>query len=142
MSAIGWRLLLNRHWPANCCRRAFDPHFERTVILIVKHDRDGAVGIVIDKPIGETSIASVLEALGQKDDGVTGEVRVFSGGPVQPEVGFVVHTADYNRPETVAVTDRVSITSSLDILRDIAAKKGPAKGPRGLRLRRLGTRPA
>jgi Uncharacterized ACR, COG1678 len=35
-----------------------DPHFERTVIVIVKHDRDGAVGIVIDKPIGETSIAS------------------------------------------------------------------------------------
>jgi putative transcriptional regulator len=155
MSAIGWRLLamslayvletavLCAALPANpdeapaqpslagqllvAAPSMGDPHFERTVILIVKHDRDGAVGIVIDKPIGETSIASVLEALGQKDDGVTGEVRVFSGGPVQPEVGFVVHTADYHRPETVAVTDRVSITSSLDILRDIAAKKGPAK---------------
>jgi putative transcriptional regulator len=104
-----------------------DPHFERTVILIVKHDPDGAVGIVINKPIGETSIASVFEALGQKGGDVAGDMRVFLGGPVQPEVGFVVHSADYHRPETVAVNDRVSMTSSLDILRDIGAKKGPAK---------------
>ena len=43
-----------------------DPRFERTVILIIQHSPDGAVGIVINKPIGETSIASVFEALGQK----------------------------------------------------------------------------
>jgi putative transcriptional regulator len=95
--------------------------------LIIQHSPDGAVGIVINKPIGETSIASVFEALGQKGGDVSGEVRVFSGGPVQPEVGFVVHSPDYRRPETVAVNDRLSMTSSLDILRDIAAKKGPAK---------------
>jgi putative transcriptional regulator len=104
-----------------------DPRFERTVILIIQHSPDGAVGIVINKPIGETSIASVFEALGQKAGDVSGDVRVFSGGPVQPEVGFVVHSPDYRRPETVAVNDRLSMTSSLDILRDIAAKKGPAK---------------
>ena len=104
-----------------------DPRFERTVILIIQHSPDGAVGIVINKPIGETSIASVFEALGQKGGDVSGDVRVFSGGPVQPEVGFVVHSPDYRRPETVAVNDRLSMTSSLDILRDIAAKKGPAK---------------
>jgi putative transcriptional regulator len=104
-----------------------DPHFERTVILVVKHDQDGAVGIVINKPIGETSIASVFEALGREAGDITGNVRVFSGGPVQPEQGFVVHSADYHREETVVVTDHVSMTSSLDVLRDIGAKKGPAK---------------
>ena len=104
-----------------------DPHFERTVILIVQHSPSGALGIVINKPIGETSVARLFEALGQKGGEVAGDVRVFSGGPVQPEVGFVVHSADYRRPETVAVNDRLSMTSSLDILRDIGAKKGPAK---------------
>ena len=104
-----------------------DPRFERTVILIVQHSPSGAVGIVINKPIGEISLASVFEALGQKGGDVSGDVRVFSGGPVEPEVGFVVHSADYRRPETVAVNDRLSMTSSLDILRDIGAKKGPAK---------------
>ena len=104
-----------------------DPRFERTVILIVQHDPSGALGIVINKPIGEPSIASVLEALGQKGGEISGTVRVFSGGPVQPEMGFVVHSADYRRPETVAVNDRLSMTSSVDILLDIGAKKGPAK---------------
>jgi putative transcriptional regulator len=104
-----------------------DPRFERTVILIIQHSPSGALGIVINKPVGETSIASVFEALGQKGSDVAGDVRVFSGGPVQPEVGFVVHSADYHRPETVAVNDRLSMTSSLDILRDIGARKGPAK---------------
>jgi putative transcriptional regulator len=104
-----------------------DPRFERTVILIIQHSPSGALGIVINKPIGGTSIASVFEALGQKGSDVAGDVRVFSGGPVQPEVGFVVHSVDYRRPETVAVNDRLSMTSSLDILRDIGTRRGPAK---------------
>jgi putative transcriptional regulator len=104
-----------------------DPRFEHTVILIVHHSPSGAVGIVINKPIGEASLASVLKAVGHKSGDASGDVRVFSGGPVEPEVGFVVHSADYRRPETVAVNDRLSMTSSIDILRDIGAKKGPAK---------------
>jgi putative transcriptional regulator len=104
-----------------------DPRFERAVILIVQHSPTGALGIVINKPIGETSIASVFEALGRKGSDVAGDVRVFSGGPVQPEVGFVVHSADYRRPETVAVNNRLSMTSSLGVLQDIGAGKGPAK---------------
>jgi putative transcriptional regulator len=104
-----------------------DPYFEHAVILIVRHSPSGALGIVINKPIREISIASLFEALNQKGGDVAGDVRVFSGGPVQPEVGFVVHSPDYRGPETVAVNDRLSMTSSLDILRDIGAKKGPAK---------------
>ena len=104
-----------------------DPRFERTVILIVEHGPSGAMGLVINKPVGERPLASVLEALGQKDGDVTGNVRVFAGGPVRPEVGFVVHSSDYRRPETVAITDHLSITSSIAILQDIGAKRGPAK---------------
>jgi putative transcriptional regulator len=104
-----------------------DPLFGHTVILVVEHDPGGAVGIVINKPIGEQPLASVFKALGQKDGDVTGSVCIFWGGPVQPEVGFVVHSAEYRRPETVALTDRLSMTSSVVILQDIRDKKGPAK---------------
>jgi putative transcriptional regulator len=104
-----------------------DPRFEGTVILIVQDDPIGAVGIVVNKPIGERSLTSLFEELGQKAGGLAGDVRVFSGGPVQPELGFVVHSADYHRPETVTINDRLSMTSSLEILRDIGKKKGPAK---------------
>jgi putative transcriptional regulator len=104
-----------------------DPRFERTVILIVEHGPGGAVGIIVNKPVGEQSLASVFKALGQKGGDVSGSVRVFSGGPVQLEVGFVIHSADYHRPETVALTDRISMTSSVAILQDIGVKRGPAK---------------
>jgi putative transcriptional regulator len=52
---------------------------------------------------------------------------VFIGGPVQPNVGFVVHSTDYRRAGTLDVDGRVAMTSSLEVLRDIADKKGPAK---------------
>lgn len=104
-----------------------DPRFERTVILIVEDDAAGALGIVVNRPVGEQPLANLLEAVGEKSAGVTGSVRVFSGGPVQPEVGFVVHSADYSRPQTLVVNNRLSLTSSVTILRDIAQKTGPAK---------------
>jgi putative transcriptional regulator len=104
-----------------------DPRFQRTVVLVVEHGPGGAFGIVINKPIGEQPLASVLKALGQKEGDVTGSVRIFSGGPILPQLGFVVHSADYRRPETVALTDRLSVTSSVAILRDIGDKRGPAK---------------
>ena len=116
-----------------------DPRFERTVILIVEDDATGALGIVVNRPVGEQPLASLLDAVGEKSAGVTGSVRVFSGGPVQPEVGFVVHSAEYKRTQTIAINDRLSVTSSVAILRDIADKERPGQDPGGLRLRRLGT---
>jgi len=104
-----------------------DPRFAGAVILIVEHGPAGAMGVVVNRPIGERPLAGLLDALGQKEGDVAGDVRVFSGGPVQPELGFVVHSSDYQRPETVAITDRLSMTASVAILQDIAAKKGPAK---------------
>ena len=104
-----------------------DPRFERTVILIIEDDATGALGIVVNRPVGEQPLASLLDAVGEKSAGVTGSVPIFSGGPVEPEVGFVVHSADYNRPQTIAVNGRLSVTSNVTILRDIADKAGPAK---------------
>ena len=92
--------------------------------MIVEHSPSGALGLVINKPIGEQPLASVLKALGQEDGEVTGNLRIFSGGPVRREVGFVVHSPDYHRPETTAITGRLSITSSLAILQDIGDRKG------------------
>ena len=104
-----------------------DPRFSQTVILMARHDKNGAFGIVINKPLGERPLAGLLAALGEKDDGVAGSVRVFAGGPVQPEIGFVVHSADYRRAGTIVVDGRVAVTSTREILRDIARKQGPQK---------------
>ncbi len=91
---------------------------------MLRHDQDGAFGIVINRPLGQRPMADLL---GAKDTAASGNVQVFSGGPVQPNIGFVVHSTDYRRAETLDVDGRVAMTSSREVLRDIADKKGPAK---------------
>jgi putative transcriptional regulator len=104
-----------------------DPRFAHTVILIVKHDKDGALGITINRPRGERSIASLLEAQGEDVSDIEGTVRIFAGGPVQPELGFVVHSTEYRRDETIEVDEHVAMTASRQILRDIGHNRGPEK---------------
>jgi putative transcriptional regulator len=102
-----------------------DPRFDHTVVLMVRHSAGGALGIVLNHPLGERPLASLLDAIGEKSSGITGTLRIFSGGPVQPEIGFVIHSTDYHRPETTEIDARVAMTSSREILRDIASQHGP-----------------
>ena len=102
-----------------------DPRFFRSVILVVRHDRNGAFGIVINRPLGERPVSDLLDAIGEKGSGVTGSVRIFAGGPVEPRAAFVVHSAEYRHAETIDIDGRVAVTSSQEILRDIANGQGP-----------------
>lgn len=104
-----------------------DPRFYHAVVLVVQHDTEGALGIIINRPVEERSLASLLEAIGERDTGVEGSVRIFAGGPVEPRRGFVVHSADYRRAETLDVDGRVAMTASPEILRDIGHNRGPKK---------------
>ena len=104
-----------------------DPRFAHTVILMVKHDKDGALGITINRPVGEKSIASLLEGPGEDVSGIEGTLRIFAGGPVQPDLGFVVHSAEYRREDTIAVDEHVAMTANRQILRDIGHHRGPVK---------------
>ncbi|MBV9970515.1 MAG: YqgE/AlgH family protein [Xanthobacteraceae bacterium] len=99
-----------------------DMRFDHAVILILQHDKDGALGIVINRPLGERPMADLLG-----DKSVPGNVQVFVGGPVEPNVGFIVHSADYRRAVTLDVDGRIAMTANREVLRDIADKKGPAK---------------
>jgi putative transcriptional regulator len=101
--------------------------FDHAVILVARHDREGAFGIVINRPRGKKPIARLLKALRADAKGIKDSVRVFSGGPVEPDVGLVVHTADYRRPETLDIDGRVALTAAQDVLRDIGLGKGPSK---------------
>ena len=103
-----------------------DPRFDHAVILVVRHDTSGALGIVINMPVGERPVAELLAAIGEKSD-ASGTVPVYLGGPVEPDMGLVLHSADYHAQGTVDVDGRVAMTVNAQILRDIAAKKGPQK---------------
>ena len=104
-----------------------DPRFARTVILLLRHDKDGAFGIVINHPVAERPIAELLKAAGDKDSDAEGSIAVFDGGPVKRQLGFVVHSADYRRADTIAVDGKVAMTASKETLRDIGRNQGPKK---------------
>jgi putative transcriptional regulator len=101
--------------------------FERTVILMAQHGHEGALGIVINRPLGERPIARLLQSFGVDATGVKDSVRVFLGGPIRPEIGFVVHSADYHLTNTIDIDGKVALTTAPDVLRDIGHGKGPAK---------------
>jgi putative transcriptional regulator len=102
-----------------------DPRFRETVIVMVRHSRDGAMGLVINRPAGEEPLASLLQAFGDDGGNANGNVPVYVGGPVQKELAFVLHSTDYRRAGTIDVTGDVAMTANKDIVRDIAAKTGP-----------------
>jgi putative transcriptional regulator len=109
-----------------------DPRFHHSVVLLLRHDSTGAFGIVINNPIGERPLAALLadtagkDGADTKDGAIEGTIRVFLGGPVQPQLGFVIHSSDYRRPETLVVGDGLAMTASRDVLRDIGHHQGPA----------------
>jgi putative transcriptional regulator len=103
------------------------PEFEHTVILLARHDHGGAFGVVINRPLDARPVAGLLEAFGQDGGGITESVRVFVGGPVSPEIGLVVHSADYRREGTIDIDGSVAISPAANVLRDIGLGKGPRK---------------
>lgn len=107
-----------------------DPRFQHSVVLLLRHDGTGAFGIVINHPLAERPLAALLADTDSKDStdsAIEGTIRVFLGGPVQPELGFVIHSTDYRRPETLVVTDELAMTANREVLRDIGHHRGPAK---------------
>jgi putative transcriptional regulator len=104
-----------------------DPRFAQTVLVMIRHDRNGAMGIVINRPVGKLELARLLDAIGEKGEGTTGAVPVFQGGPVQIELSFVLHSGDYHQSETRDVASGLAMTAAPAIFRDIAAKAGPSK---------------
>ncbi len=101
------------------------PPFARAVILVAQHDKNGALGIVINHPLGERPIAGLLQAAGANSSGVTGSVQLYLGGPVDPQIGFVLHSAEYHGDNTLDIDGRVALSSGVQVLRDIALGKGP-----------------
>ena len=102
-----------------------DPRFQRSVIFMLKHDDSGALGLVINRVLAEGSIASLLKMFGLESEDSGRKIRVLYGGPVEPQTGFVLHSTDYVSEGTQLVTDRVAVTTNLDIINAISAGQGP-----------------
>lgn len=104
-----------------------DPNFFRSVTLVCDHNEQGALGIVINHPT-ELQLGEMFDHLGiETTDASSRNLPVFNGGPVQVDRGFVIHEPLGNWESTLAVTDQLGLTTSRDILSDIARGHGPRR---------------
>lgn len=138
-SLAGQMLVASPHMP--------DPRFAQTVIFMVRHDETGAMGLVVNRPGGRAAIGALARDFGltiQPEPGANSLI-VHAGGPVEPFLGFVLHSSEYGRssgygrsseygrfPEsgriaTFKVIEGFSFTADPAILAAIADGTGPKR---------------
>ena len=104
-----------------------DTRFERTVIYLVRHDAEGALGLVVNLPRGEVSFERALRPLGLEAPPGSGNVRVHYGGPVNERRGFVLHTPDWRGEGTQVVDGGFALTEDPRVLQAMARGDGPKR---------------
>ncbi len=104
-----------------------DPNFERTVTLLCQHDENGSLGVIINRRIEDFSLSDVLEHLEIEAPGERGHGPVFTGGPVHPELGMVLHDYSDRWQSTLRIGDGLGLTTSLDIMHALSDGSGPAR---------------
>ena len=103
-----------------------DPRFERAVIAMCVHDEDGALGIGLGRIMPRITFHDLLKQL-DVEPGVSPDVPIHAGGPVEPQRGFIIHSDDWGGEGSVHVAGKWVLTATLDILRAIAEGRGPSR---------------
>lgn len=103
-----------------------DPNFDGTVTYLCKHDEEGAFGLVVNRPI-DMQVAEVFEQLDLEIvDSTQADEQVLRGGPVQSNMGFVLHQSPSTFESTLDADAAIKVTVSRDILQSMAAGHGPS----------------
>jgi putative transcriptional regulator len=105
-----------------------DPSFARSVIFLCAHTPEGAMGIMVNRPLEQPSFDDLLRQLDIAPLPPARRIRLCSGGPVDHARGFVLHTADWTDDASLRVDEHLALTASLDILKAIAGGHGPRQG--------------
>ena len=103
-----------------------DPNFAKTLTYICEHNEQGALGVVVNRPLDMT-LTKLFEQIAVELISEVGGMWVHYGGPVQMDRGFVLHQPLGNWESTLAVNDLVGLTTSKDILEALGRGAGPDK---------------
>ncbi len=108
-----------------------DSIFEHSVIYICHHDSDGAMGLILNKPISNIDFEQLAHSVMEENLEVISEHlknQIFAGGPVDTSQGFILHSSDYlSIEDSNKVSDDIYLNASVDLVVDIAIGQGPSK---------------
>jgi putative transcriptional regulator len=102
-----------------------DPHFARSLTYICEHNEQGALGVVVNRPIDLTLRALFEQIEIPLSDDERGLLPVYFGGPVQVDRGFVLHCPPGAWQSTLSINGEIGLTTSRDILQAVGAGRGP-----------------
>jgi len=105
-----------------------DPRFAQSVIYLCAHTPEGAMGLVLNRPLQRPRFDDLLRQLEVEPVPPARRIRLCSGGPMDNARGFVLHTTDWTGEGSLRVNDTVALTASLDVLKAIAEGHGPREG--------------
>lgn len=104
-----------------------DPYFSKSLIYIAEHNEQGALGIIVNRPI-DMSLATLFEKIDVPfESGSLADLPVFFGGPVQTDRGFVLHRPVGEWQSTLAVNPDIGLTTSRDVLQSVARDGHPSE---------------
>ncbi len=104
-----------------------DERFARTLVYMCAHNEDGAMGLVVNKPLDDLSFSDLLTQLGIDQGPAADQIKLHFGGPVETGRGFVLHSDDYSNEGTLPIAEGVSLTATIDVLQAMAHGSGPRK---------------
>lgn len=105
-----------------------DPRFEQAVIYVCSHGSDGTMGLIINKAKGKLKMSDLLEQSGIEGNVKVADTPVLSGGPVDIDRGFVLHSPDYSMEDSsVALSGTLSLTVTRDVLEALVSDEAPKK---------------
>jgi putative transcriptional regulator len=102
-----------------------DPNFAKTLTFICEHNEQGALGLVINRPLEMTLGALLAQVSIPMSVATQSTVPVLFGGPVQTDRGFVLHEPLGHWQSTLAISPDLGLTTSRDILQAVAHGEGP-----------------
>ncbi len=106
-----------------------DPRFHRSVIFICAHDEDGAMGLVINNKMAGVDFGELVGQLKFESDIKINfdklNLPVMCGGPVEAARGFLLHSSDFMRDDTMRVDSSYGVTGTVEALKDVALGAGP-----------------
>ncbi len=106
-----------------------DPLFKRSVIYVCEHNDEGAMGLMVNKPMENLTIEGVLSKLDitpqHNNAANTLEHPVYNGGPVAEDRGFILHSPQHNFASSVTISDGTVLTTSKDVLESLGSDQQP-----------------
>ncbi|EHD20021.1 MULTISPECIES: YqgE/AlgH family protein [Brenneria] len=106
-----------------------DPVFRRSVVYICEHNEDGAMGLIVNKPMEQFTVENVLKKLKiaptPRDPSIRLDKPVFAGGPLADDRGFILHTPRSGFASSIGISAETMITTSQDVLKTLGTAQQP-----------------